>query len=242
MSRFAFVDVVAAVEQRLVQALGLRPRELPADLSHLEGAFREQPVTLRARAYAGPALAYARFVEVSGPELEIGNILLFARPELALPVLGVDLVGLGRDTAVVVADLSPMSPNDGQRREQLAVLARQRSLPPLGAATDLPAWAHEWFSSEALCTRVSNENAGQVAAAVAEFCEAFVKLVQQAPASESAATADPGRARFVAERQLRYSASHRQDDRGLLLLRRMFEPARADRFLREVLFPERLPA
>jgi hypothetical protein len=43
------------------------------------------------------------------------------------------------------------------------------------------------------------------------------------------------------ERELDYFRAHRERDRGLMLLCRIFQPSVADRFLREVLFPEGWP-
>lgn len=247
MSRFGFVELARSLERRLVSALGLLPRDLPPELGRLDGVFRDAPVRLEARAYSGATLSHARFVELFGGELEIGNILLIARPELGLPVFGADLVGLGRDTAVVVADLSPMTEDEADRQTQLAVLQRHRTArPELEGHTDLPAWAAKWFSSQALCARIGSDSASEAAAAVGEFASAFVELWQRStgglPENERRAAATPERARQVLERQTCYNATHRHEDRGLLLLRRIFPPERADRFLREVLFPERMPA
>ena len=47
---------------------------------------------------------------------------------------------------------------------------------------------------------------------------------------------------FLRDLQSRYCAAHRKDDRGLMLLHKLFEPTLAERFLREVLFPERMLA
>jgi hypothetical protein len=66
------------------------------------------------------------------------------------------------------------------------------------------------------------------------LADRFVELVRAAPAADHE--------RDVAGWQGRYCAAHRQDDRGLTLLHKMFEPTLAERFLREVLFPERIPA
>jgi hypothetical protein len=231
-----FVALVRASERRLVRELRLTPHPLEPELARLDGAFRSQPATLVARAYTGRGLRYARFVEIESPGLEIGNIVLFPSPELPLPVLGVDLVEVGRDTAVVVADLSPMSEDAGVRARQLAVLARHRAdCPPLALSGELPAWAAEWFSSLAVSARIGAEQAPAAVSAVDAFVSAFIELAQSAVPDAAAAAQ-------LSRRHEAYSAAHREHDRGLLLLRRMFEPTTADRFLREVLFPERLPA
>jgi Ferredoxin-dependent bilin reductase len=231
-----FVALVRASERRLVRELGLEPYPLEPELARLDGDFRSQPATLVARAYTGPGLRYARFVELESQGLEIGNVVLFPSAELPLPVLGVDLVEVGRETAVVVADLSPMTDEAGVRGQQHAVLARHRAQgTPLAAAGELPAWAAEWFSSLAVSARVSAEQAPAAVGTVNAFVSAFIELAQ-------GALPDPTAAACRSSRQEAYSAAHREHDRGLLLLRRIFEPALADRFLREVLFPERLPA
>ena len=231
-----FVQLVRDIESRLVEALGLGPHTIPADLGRIDGVFRDKPAALEARAYGGGSARYARFVELSSGDLEIGNILIVPRPELPLPVLGVDLVSLGRETAVVVADLSPVT-LDGERRElERAVLERHRaSSPSLSEQqSELPGWASTWFSSGALCARVPVERAREAATAVGDFVTAFLELERECPS-------DPGGGERVSARQHEYCAAHRAEDRGLLLLRRIFQPQRADRFLREVLFPERLP-
>lgn len=246
MSQFGFVELTRRLEQRLVTDLGLCPRNLPTELARVDGMFRERPIRLEARAYSGPALHYARFVELSGDALEIGNILLFARPELALPVLGTDLVALGRGMAVVVADLSPVANDEGERREQLAVLQRHcAARAPLEETVELPAWAARLFSGGALCARIRRDRAADAAARIEGFVEAFLELVQRSAGAvlhegRHASTSDD-RSRGVLARYLQYNESHRREDRGLSLLRGMFPRDLADRLLCEVLFPERMP-
>jgi hypothetical protein len=234
VSAFAFAELVRRIERRAVEELSLEPRALPAELSELNGTFRGAPATLLARAYSGPRLAYVRFVEVKSRHLDIGNVLALPRAEFDVPVLGIDLVEVGRDTAMVVADLSPMTEQPRERAEQRVVLARhQRPGTKLGAASELPDWAREWFSDDALSARVSPAQASESDAAVNAYVAAFVELVR-------ASNPQPERAELVATRQQAYAAAHRERDRGLLLLRRIFEPALAGRFASEVLFPEGL--
>lgn len=233
---FGFGPIVRRLEARLVDELSLAPLELPHGLARLEGRWHDEPAVLEARAYRGPLVRYARFVELRGAELEIGNALCLSTTELPLPILGVDLVGLGRDTAVVVADLSPVASEEDRRSGQLAVLREHRAQrPALPRAGELPAWAAQWFSAAALLARVGSEHAGAVEPALGGFTAAFVQLAMATPP-------DPRGTIHVAARHAAYCEAHLHHDRGLQLLRRIFEPALADRFLREVLFPERLPA
>jgi hypothetical protein len=230
-SAFGFSAAGAQTEQRLVSSLHLEPLALPPELNRLVGSWKGCPVALTARAYAGARVGYARFVEILGANLEIVNVLALARPRYLAPMLGADLVGLGKDTAVVVCDLSPV-PGAAEPPLPRAEQARLQALDlPRGA---LPDWCQPWFSPQALSTRIPSERAESASAALQLFANRFVELARAAPAAD--------RERDVADWHGRYSAAHRQDDRGLALLHKMFEPTLAERFLREVLFPERIPA
>lgn len=240
---FGFGPFARRIEDLAVRELELSPLPLAPQLASLTGEFRERPARLSARAYAGRRHAYARFVDLVGDGLEIANIVIVARPELPLPVLGIDLVGLGKEKAVVVADLSPMTDNAKRRAMERDVLARcQRTRLAPELALELPAWAVPWFSEGALCARIPQSESVAACQAVAEMAEAFVQLSRPDPAQHGVDAAAPELRGEVTQRQQAYFAAHRADDRGLLLLRRIFQPEVADRFLREVLFPERIPA
>lgn len=223
-------------ERALARGLGLSAISVPPGLARLEGTFRGAPVLLEARAYRGPETAYARVVEVRGSELAIVNVLCLSAPERALPILGVDLVALARDTLVAVADLSPLHPDPAVRARQLAPLARRRRERPLALpAGELPAWCAEWFSPEALLTRVPAGAFPLVAEAVGIYVDAYVELAQTSEPDASAAPA-------ISAAQTGYARAHVEHDRGLGLLKKLFDPALAERFLAEVLFPERTPS
>jgi hypothetical protein len=214
-----------------VSALGLASLALPPELTRLNGSWKGSPVVLMARAYSGARIGYARFVDIVGGGLEILNVLALPRPRHAAPMLGADLVGLGKDTAIVVCDLSPV-PGAAEGPLSAAELARLQALDlPRGA---LPAWCAPWFSQQALCTRIAAARAESASSALQLYADRFIELAGAAPTAE--------RERDIADRQGRYCAAHRNDDRGLTLLHRLFEATLADRFLREVLFPERMPA
>lgn len=232
---FGFAELCAAAEQQLVRQLELQALPLPAELARLDGSWKGGTVTLSARAYHGPRIGYARFVDISGAGLDIGNVLVLARPEYPLPMLGADLVGLGRDTGVLVADLSPVPPlREALLRGELLLGApelnqlRALGLPPGG---DLPAWCQPWFSTQPVYSRVAPQHAPAVQRALSLLCERFAQLAARCEAQ-------PGSAAAVSEWQARYCEAHRRDDRGLGLLHKIFDPTLAERFLRQVLFPE----
>src|SRR5919199_2834439 len=230
-SPFGFAALVAETEDTLVQQLGLRPVALEPALAQADGAWKGEPVSLTTRAYSGGAVRYARFARLVGPDLEIGNVLCLPDPLYPLPILGADLVALGRATGMLAADLSPTLPPGPERDHQLASfpslgLARS-SLPPGGA---LPGWCQAWFSPHALFTRVPLERADEARRAFAVFPRVFTRLARQA-------TPRPDQAAAVRAAQAGYAAAHRADDKGLGLLARMFGAAWADRYVGEALFP-----
>ncbi len=226
----------AQAERALARGLGLRAVTVPPELARLEGTFRGAPVLLEARAYRGPHTAYARVVQVRGPELAILNVLCLSAPERALPILGVDLVALARDTLVAVADLSPLHPDPAVRARQLEPLARRRRERPLALpAGELPAWCAAWFSPEALLTRVPAGALPLVTEAVHAYVDAYVELARTSEPDANAVDA-------ISAGQRGYARAHIEHDRGLALLKKLFDPALAERFLTQVLFPERTPS
>lgn len=227
-----FTTSVAAAERALVAGLELRPLPIPAELARIEGAWRGGPVTLSARAYRGPRTAYARFVELSGAELVIGNVLCLSTPEHALPILGADLVALAKDSVVAVADLSPVpgAPPAGDF-DSLAGSDAATALP----RSEPPAWAASWLSSSALVTRAPANASGVIARAVAGYWRRYLELARDSVPHERHVGPTLGA-------QAAYAQAHVRDDRGLNLLGKIFAPSLAERFVRKVLFPERTPS
>ena len=206
-SPFRFDAVVAEVEDTLVRDLRLEPWPLDPELARAEGTWKGQPAVIETRAYRGGCLWYARFVQMSGAGLEIGNVLCLADPVTPLPILGADLVAVGRETGMVAADLSPTLPPGPGRDAQLAPLAavraRQPSLPPGG---ELPAWCRAWFSPHALYTRVQPEQAPAAVDAFRDMVSTFVQMTRAATPRMELLTA-------VAAAEEGYAEAHRTDDK-----------------------------
>lgn len=221
-----FSGATEAIEATLVHALELSPRVLPPELAAIAGSYKGQPVQLAARAYSGPRVRYARFVRIAGGGLDIGNVLCLAEPEYPLPMFGADLVSLARVTAMVVADLSPVPGSP-------AVDALLPSPADLPSAGELPDWARRWFSAKPLFAHVDHESRDAAVAGLLGYARTFAELTREAtPAHERSAE--------VERWQHAYCAAHREEDRGLMLLSKLFERELALRFLREILFPERV--
>jgi phycocyanobilin:ferredoxin oxidoreductase len=236
-SPFAFAALTLASEDYLVRELGLEPLSLPPGFGRAEGEWRGAEATIETRAYRGGAIRYARFVVLRGADLEIGNVLCLPAPVQPLPILGADLVALGRETGMLAADLSPVLPAGPERAAQLAPLAARRAQhPPLPPGGRLPDWCAAWFSPCALYTRVEPSGLGAAVDAFRDFPRAFVELARYS-------LPRPALASEITAAQDGYAAAHRTDDKGLRLLATMFGTAWAERYVGEVLFPpsEMLP-
>jgi phycocyanobilin:ferredoxin oxidoreductase len=231
MSPFRFAGLVAQTEATLVHGLRLRPVAIEPALARADGTWKGERVTLETRAYASEMIRYARFARLVGPGLEIGTILCLPDPLYALPILGADLVALGRATGMIAADLSPTLPPGPEREQQLAPLAARRAasaaLPSGGV---LPGWCDAWFSPHALYTRVPPEQVDEATRAYAVFPDEFMELIRQA-------TPRPDQVAAARATQAGYAAAHRIDDKGLKLLAAMFGAAWANRYINMVLFP-----
>ncbi len=215
-----FAELTRQLKGSLQEALALEPVALEPRFESVIGSFRGHPARLWACVLRGPRIRWARFVTIVGDGLEIGNVLCIPEPSTELPIFGVDLVGLGGgDTVVAAADLSPVD--------------RTAPLPPLpvhalpvGGA--LPAWATRWFSPHALITRTRACDAHAIARVVTGYADAFVGL---------ASRAGKGGRDFTTQ-HLAYCRDHREEDRALGMLARIFGPDFSRAFISTVLFPE----
>ncbi|HEX2569575.1 MAG TPA: hypothetical protein VH877_08455, partial [Polyangia bacterium] len=214
---------------------------------------KDTPVRLVSRAYRSPSsrLAYARFATLRGGALDVGNALCLPRPRrpgedapwAVAPIFGVDLVAFGRDTALVVADLSPTCEGSRGRAAQLEAMARWRdtsevgTLPPAGP---LPAWAACCLSPHALSARVGAAELTKIRVALARLGDTFVRLVQDGGlepephrgAGPVSAGDAPG-ARMIDQ----YLCAHRMDETSLGLLSHVFGKDWATAYRDQVLFP-----
>ncbi len=212
-------STLSALEAGLVGTLALRARPLAPALARCEGVWRGQPASIRATAYEGGGVRYARFVEVRGEGLEIANVLCLPDPSLRAPMLGVDLVHARAGHPVVVADLLPGDEGDGGG----SVSSRE-------PAAALPRWAEQFFSPDALVLRPALDRLDAAVARAVQTAWTFRDRLQTAPR-------DPGRAPARARWQDAYCHAHRRDDRALGMLARIFGDDWAARFTAEVLFP-----
>ncbi len=215
----ALIAHLAAAERHLVDALELQP----GAASTIACAWRGAPAHLEARAYHGPRVRHARVVTLRSAALEIANLLVLPALDHPLPILGVELVDLGRGDALAVADLSPVLP-DTDLSPWAQGAPDRAALPSAGA---LPAWCARWFSPHALFARAPAVAAGP---AVAQAAHAFAALAARG-------AAQPARRAEITAAQAAYCRDHLDHDRGLHLLHKLIGAPAADTFLRDVMFP-----
>ena len=203
-----------------------------AEYLHVTGTWKAAPARLWGALYAAPGLASLRLALITAGELSILNVLAIPAPGSAAPLFGADLVRLpGRDRMAAV-DLSPgLPPSAGAPPwldRQAAVAGRYCDLPSGGV---LPEWATRVFSPHPLYTRYPPEQEARAQQAFMAYLELFLLLVAAIPAQP--ALCQPQRQALRA-----YAEAHRLEDRGLLMLGRMFGEAWAARYLTDFLFPD----
>lgn len=224
-------ELIEHLEVGLRAELELEPLALPPYLLGPRGKWRGAPVQLEARAYRGPTVAYARFVVLRASTLEIGNVLCIGHDALALPILGVDLVDLRGPTAVAVADLSPLHPEPGERARQLTSIALAAPLQSLPRDPGpLPSWCDRWFGPQYLFTRCARDSLASLRPTLMSYAIATRAL-------HSSAVATPSLRGAIETRRQEYLRDHREHDRGLALLSKIFRPDDAERLIAELLFP-----
>lgn len=207
---FGFLRALDAIESRIVRQLKLETVPAFGDLAEMTGAWKGDEVRWRACAWEGPRVGLFRTVRVMSEQLEIVNVLGWARAPLAAPIFGADLIAARADTALVVADLSPLEPAGS-------------------TAPDLPAWAQQIFSPDPVFERITPSTAPAALQRVHDLSARFVASVQSA----SAAAPPPARDAALD----RYRNAHLADDRMRAMLTRMFGAATAERLMHSVLFP-----
>jgi hypothetical protein len=208
---FGFLEAADAIEQRAVAGLSLAPLELDPSLANVTGTWKDAAVRLEARAWSGPQVALFRTVRVTAAQLAIVNVVSFARPPIAAPILGVDLVGARPDAGLVVADLSPLDP-------------------PGASIPEIPAWAQPIFSASPIFERVTPDSAAALLPRVVQMLDRFIDTIHDEP--------DGDGADWCAAAIDRYLEAHHGDDRMRTMLGHMFGATTAQRLWDAVLFPK----
>jgi Ferredoxin-dependent bilin reductase len=214
-----FERIAQKLESFLRGELSLSAKEEP----RLDGEWRGEPASLASRCYQGPEVRYGRVTIFAARGVEIASLVFFPRLDRKAPILGADLVEHAQGAGLVVADLSPVC----EEPDVDPVLSRAAAALP--SAGELPPWAARVFSRTPIFGRVADPDRAfdAVRAAAGAFVSRVRASVPQAAFVESVRAA-----------QSRYVRAHREDDRALGLVAKVFGPGPARRYVEEVLFPE----
>jgi hypothetical protein len=212
MPRFGFGAHALRLERHLAESLELTPLHLPPHLAAKDGRWKGSAATLLATAWHGPSVAFARFVSLTAPALDIGNILVMPRRDLAAPIFGADLVGARPETGLVVADLSPVVGGGDAT-----------------AAGPLPEWAAGVFSASPVIERITPEQVFGALGRVDDMARRFVTLLTGSAAAGDGAAIRAAHARYI--------EAHRRDEKTAAMLANIFGGEWAAHFVDHVLYP-----
>lgn len=205
------------MDDELIRGLRLAPLTLAAELASIDVLYRGQPLSVRARAYRGAEVAYARFVAIASPFLTVKNVLVLPTCTTALPIFGVDIVKAGA-MFVTALDLSPTDDRDN------AQISRALGTAWEADARDVADWARPSLSQSAYVVR---REPPDLKARMMTMALAYLAL---------SGGPDVDSTDRVARRDA-YVRSHRDDQHGMKLVHRMLGDALGARFIDEVLFP-----
>lgn len=212
MPRFGFGAHALRLERQLAESLDLTPLPLAPHLASKDGRWKGSSATLTATAWHGPSVAFARFVSLTAPALDIGNILVMPRRDLPAPIFGADLVGARPDAGLVVADLSPVVGGTDS-----------------AAAGSLPEWAAGVFSASPVIERITPEHVFGALGRVDDMARRFVTLLAGSTAASDGLAIRAAHARYI--------DAHRRDEKTAAMLANIFGGEWAASFVDHVLYP-----
>lgn len=252
----AFGAQRAALEGGLAAGLGLRPAPLPEGVPGVHraasaaGACSSQPpsspssrgggprggAVVESLAFAGARTRLARATVLEAPGLKALNCVVFPDPSLEAPLLGLDLVSVGRGRALAGFDFHPLSARPGHQVPWLPALRALREEFGSGAVPHsgnfYPEDA-EFFSDGMLLLKASSPEALLDGLRASEAFQRYLALYSDvlcaAPEAE-----DPAE---LEEAQARYCQWQREHDPAGKAFASLFGEAWAQHYEDEFLFP-----
>jgi phycocyanobilin:ferredoxin oxidoreductase len=217
------------VEQIWHRHLALSPYHLPDDLGYVEGKMEGEKLVIENHCYQTPQFRklHMELAKV-GASLDILHCVMFPRPEYALPMFGVDLVGGRGRIAMAITDLSPTNhdrilPDDYVR--DLSALATVE----FSQARKFPGWG-DIFSPFCLFIQPSSPAEEQ------QFVEQVSLYLDLHCRRAIATAATPEREAEMLAGQRHYCDRQQQNDKTRRVLEKAFGSDWADRYMTTVLF------
>ena len=219
------------IESQWMQYLDLTSYDIPEDLGYVEGNLAEEKLIIENHCYQTTQFRkiHLELAQV-GDRLDILHCVMFPRPNYALPIFGVDLVGTKAGIGAAIVDLSPVNPQgvlDSNYIKALANLTKVEFSQP----RTLPEWGNI-FSGFCLFVHPND----------AEEEKLFLERVQQYLAihckisiNKSPLTSKIEQAEILSG-QRHYCTQQQQNDKTRRVLEKSLGKTWTDRYMTQMLF------
>ncbi|MGV3524284.1 MAG: hypothetical protein ACO1RX_08670 [Candidatus Sericytochromatia bacterium] len=161
-----------------------------SEFACLTGHWEQTPVRLESQRFRHPALLHFTWALLSDADTGAYRAVTayaLPRPDLALPLLGLDYVGLGGFLALAALDLAPTDPAVWHRLAA-PLLSRLQAHSDACIVRKLPAFAQHIFSEQPLLLAARSEAACEQAVAhaleVLQHYDGWLKAPPPSPSSE----------------------------------------------------------
>lgn len=202
---------VLAAAQAWSSGMSLRPKPLPAGLQSLAGELRGTPLRMTTRREQGGPFTTLTCSTICGPDGAPCCVTLIGLPAagMPVPVLGIDLIGLGGALSLVAVDLAPIDRPFWELRAAAPLAALHTALGERVVARRWPGFAEEVFSPQAVIVGVRRGAEAEVLTAVADFVARLPAVYAPGPSLPSARReAADERARAWRRAELRNRREH----------------------------------
>ncbi|MFM7395074.1 MAG: phycocyanobilin:ferredoxin oxidoreductase [Cyanobium sp.] len=227
------VDATAQrIRQRWSSLPELEPLAIDPELEAICGSLDGEDLFIRNEVHRCRGLRKLHLETARlGAGLQILHCVFFPDPRYDLPVFGADIVAGRGVVSAAIVDLSPVTDQLPASIED-ALAARDGG--PFSQRRELPAWG-SIFSPHVLFVRPADE-AEELA--FIEQVDGFLAVLAEAVAQARPQAPDDPATVIRLEGQLRYCKQQKQNDKTRRVLEKAFNPAWADRYIKELLFDD----
>ena len=233
--------VLGCAHEHLIDSPGLQPCPIEADLADARGHMAGRALRLRTRRFTGSGWESLTLAEMTDEHGQLQTLTVIGLPAhtSALPILGVDLIGLRGSLSLIALDLSPTdaqlftavwAPLLGELHAQLQALPGDPVVP-----RKRPDFAAHSFSPLALIAGVRSGAEQVVIPPLCRFVQHLGARLGRLGATAGCAL-DPERASQATERAQSWRVAERQNRREQSALAAIFGAEFARRYLDGFLF------
>lgn len=220
------------IEESWHHYLELTPYAVPEGLGYVEGSLEGERLFIENSCWQTPQFRklHLELAQV-GNGLDVLHCVMFPRPEYALPIFGVDLVGRrqGGITAAI-ADLSPITADYSLPQAYNQALSQLPKL-PFSSPRVLPAWGHIFSNFCVFVRPVGSQEEEQFLGRVRDF----ITLHCQIAKTEPPLTSDRAITEVMVGQQ-NYCTQQQKNDKTRRVLEKSFGSEWTDRYISTMLF------